>query len=301
MAERETLYACWSRRTLRLYPRAWRERYGDEVALVLARHRVTLWTVFDMLLGAADAHLHPELLPGRLTSMAHRIRTSEIAIFCAWVLFVVAWLPLRFVRDPLPIWQAAVAAHPELSIALSILDVAGIVATLAILAGGLPILAAAVGQSIRARNWRLLLLFAVPIAAAAALVGYGILAIPGSGARQSSAPGAPLTPLAVVLQLGLVVLLLVAVGGSTAAVAAAITRSEMGERILRFALLPAGIATLAITLGLLAGVTLSALVFTEAPQVGTWPPLQVGDALLMLLAAVLAGFALRRGLAARGA
>src|SRR5579885_3392735 len=86
---------------LRLYPRAWRERYADEITLVLAAHRVTLWTALDMLLGALDARLHPDLLPGTVVSVAQRLRNSEVAVFCAVVLFCLAWLPLRLVRDPL--------------------------------------------------------------------------------------------------------------------------------------------------------------------------------------------------------
>ena len=160
---------------------------------------------------------------------------------------------------------------------------------------------AALAQAAAAHRWRLLSLFAAPLLATAALVVYWIVAVPASTAHQSSAPGAPLTPLAIALQLGLVVLLLVAIGGSAAAVAAAIGRSELAERVLRFALLPAGIATAALALGLLGAVALTALIFAEAPQVSSAPPLHVGDLLLMLAAVALAIVALQRGIrAARG-
>jgi hypothetical protein len=286
---------------LRLYPRAWRERYGDEVASVLAEHHVTAWTALDLLLGAFDAHLHRSLLPERLISMAHRIRSSEIVVFCAVVLFCVAWLPLRLVRDPLPIWQSAVGAHPELLAALNVLDVAGSVATLAVVIGGLPILFTALAQGVAARRWAVLALFGVPLLAAIVLIVYWIVAIPASTVRQNSAPDAPFTPLAVGLQLGLVILLLLAIGGSAAAVAAAIGRSELSERLLRFALLPAGVATIALALGLAGAVALTALIFAEAPQVSSSPPLHVGVLLLMLAAVALAVAALRHGIgAARG-
>lgn len=42
-----------------LYPRAWRERYGDELEAVLETERVSLATRLDILRGAIDAHLHP--------------------------------------------------------------------------------------------------------------------------------------------------------------------------------------------------------------------------------------------------
>jgi hypothetical protein len=59
----QTLRAEWVVRLLRLYPRTWRDRYGDEVAELLHNHQVTLWTALDIFLGALDAHAHPDLLP----------------------------------------------------------------------------------------------------------------------------------------------------------------------------------------------------------------------------------------------
>src|SRR5258708_29433195 len=94
----------------------------------------------------------------------------------------------------------------------------------------------------------------------------------------------------------LLLLLVLAVGGSATAIAAAIGRSELSVRLLRFALLPAAVATGALALGLLAALVLTALIFAEAPQVGSWPPLHAGALALLLAAALLAGFALRRGL-----
>ena len=46
---------------LALYPRSWRLRYGEEIAAILGQERLTLSRVVDLILGAVDAHLHPEL------------------------------------------------------------------------------------------------------------------------------------------------------------------------------------------------------------------------------------------------
>jgi hypothetical protein len=46
---------------LRCYPRAWRERYGDELIDLLARERRTPRLALDLALGALDAHLHPQV------------------------------------------------------------------------------------------------------------------------------------------------------------------------------------------------------------------------------------------------
>jgi hypothetical protein len=43
---------------VRLYPRAWRERYGDELAALLEDRPAGPFDVADLLLGALDAHLH---------------------------------------------------------------------------------------------------------------------------------------------------------------------------------------------------------------------------------------------------
>ena len=48
---------------LRLYPAQWRKRYGEEFAVVLAGQRASLGLVFDVLGGAIDAHLHPQIQP----------------------------------------------------------------------------------------------------------------------------------------------------------------------------------------------------------------------------------------------
>ena len=46
---------------LRLYPRAWRRRYGAEMRTLLAGQRVSLRTYADLLAGAVDARLNPQI------------------------------------------------------------------------------------------------------------------------------------------------------------------------------------------------------------------------------------------------
>ena len=43
---------------LRLYPPRWRDRYGDELEVILADRPIGPFEVADLLLGALDAHLH---------------------------------------------------------------------------------------------------------------------------------------------------------------------------------------------------------------------------------------------------
>ena len=43
---------------VRLYPKAWRERYGDELMALLEDRPARPFDTLDLLLGALDAHLH---------------------------------------------------------------------------------------------------------------------------------------------------------------------------------------------------------------------------------------------------
>ena len=49
-------------RLLRLYPLAWRARYGDELADLVAVRPLGLSGSIDLIRGALDAHRHPELV-----------------------------------------------------------------------------------------------------------------------------------------------------------------------------------------------------------------------------------------------
>jgi hypothetical protein len=46
---------------LQLYPARWRERYGEEFGAVLASQSASVGLVLDVLGGAIDAHLYPQI------------------------------------------------------------------------------------------------------------------------------------------------------------------------------------------------------------------------------------------------
>ena len=283
---------------LRCYPYAWRERYRDEMIEIFQHYPVTIWTLIDLFVGAFDAHLHPTLLPRRIMTMAYRIRTSEIVIFCAFVVYGIAWFAVRFVRDPIPLWERIVAVHPEIRVALMAVDSAGLIALLAIAIGGIPILYVVLRNAWRERHWKLLGWLAFPLIAVVVLVGYSLLA---SGVwTQRAIPStldAPFTPLALVLQLVFFLLLCATIAGSTIAVSFAVTKSHFSERLLRFALIPAAVVTLGIVLGLIATGILASFIFSEAPQLAS-PPTMLVVVIMMLVAVGLSGNALWRGMRA---
>jgi hypothetical protein len=46
---------------LPLYPARWRVRYGEEFGAVLASQHASVGLVLDVLAGAVDAHLYPQI------------------------------------------------------------------------------------------------------------------------------------------------------------------------------------------------------------------------------------------------
>src|SRR5512141_1521494 len=78
---------------VRLYPARWRERYGDEFAVVLADRPLGPFDVADVLLGALDAHLH---LRGLGAASEHRkgfamsLRIGGYAAIAGGILWLLA-------------------------------------------------------------------------------------------------------------------------------------------------------------------------------------------------------------------
>jgi hypothetical protein len=65
---------------LRLYPATWRDRYGAEFDHVLAGQRVSLGLLLDVIGGAVDAHLHPQVLtpdPNRNPNLNPNLNQGE--------------------------------------------------------------------------------------------------------------------------------------------------------------------------------------------------------------------------------
>ncbi len=293
-AARTRLSGTLARWIVRRYPRAWRHRYQAEMEDLLDHQTIRLSTLADLAVGALDAHWHRNLLPTEVFTMAQRIRTSEVTIFIAFVVFIIPWALTQQMRDPLPLWEARTLVHPEIRLAYNGLQAAGAIATLALLAGGIPILFAALRQAWAARSGRGARLLLIPIVLTALLVGYSLVA--QRWWTQHSAPTSQnLTPLALILQLGFFLMLLVTIVGSTWAVARAIDQSAISVRILRLALIPAAILTVALAAGLVTQSILTTLVLTEAPDLAG-PPFGLAIFVaLMGLALGLAISALWRG------
>jgi hypothetical protein len=96
-----------TRRLVRLYPRAWRERYGNELeALILessAGRRVTWRTRADVTLSAAREHAH-RLTPSG-SPAPERSRAGMMLALWAWMLFVCSGATVQKVSEH---WQGSV-------------------------------------------------------------------------------------------------------------------------------------------------------------------------------------------------
>jgi hypothetical protein len=81
---------------LRLYPRAWRERYEDELLVMLEEQPASLSDAVDLVRGAVDARLHPQVprgdvIPEKETPMSTRPLGTLAAIGgIAWLIAILS-------------------------------------------------------------------------------------------------------------------------------------------------------------------------------------------------------------------
>jgi hypothetical protein len=276
---------------LLLYPRAWRQRYRAEMLLLLSQLHVRPRTLLDLIFGAADAHLHPGLVPREELTVTQRIRTSQFVISCATALYGVALLAMQQVRDPLPAWRHAAADYPQLRAGLIAGQLTGGLAVLAGLAGFVGVSAVMVRQAASAggslrravRRAGLLLLGWFSISAVTAAV---TVSRPGTGVR-------PLRLADLVLEyawLAATALTAVLAAGLLWRALGAVTLGPAAVRAARAGLAAASVAMAA---GLLATLAESGLLLAYQPQlIGAGWLAVIGGA--MLAATALAGLAVSR-------
>src|SRR5690242_16961432 len=90
-SDKPALYLRWARCLVKLYSAGWRERYGEEMLMILEDSMPTLKTILNLLLHLFDAYLHENLVAGRTPYMLQRMRSNELAVYGATLIFFVAW------------------------------------------------------------------------------------------------------------------------------------------------------------------------------------------------------------------
>jgi hypothetical protein len=283
---------------VRLYPRAWRDRYGDELLDLLAAAPVTSPMLLDLARGALDARLHLHQLlkgPARMTT---RMRSVAITTFAAWLLFCFAASGVAKSTEDLAFTDAG-HAHPVVAATRLVAGIAFGLSLTAVVVGGLPLLAAVARQAWRRRDRSALGLLAVPPAAAITVLAPTVLlGRVHVGPTRSTLDSA--------MFLGWIALGLAAATVSVLAVAALVRRSDPGVGALRVATWAASAAAAAMTLGLLAGAGYGLAVWTTTPALfhsadgilatplpATWTPALIAA----LIAVATADRAALRGLA----
>jgi predicted membrane protein len=159
-----------ARRMVRLYPRAWRERYEEEFVAMLEQGPVTIKDLFDVVFGAVDAWLSPQVVyEGRLV-MVSRMRGSVLAVLWAWVGLVVAGVGFRKMTEYDDFVRAA-RDSALVGVAFDTVVVGAVVALAAVAVGGAPVAFAALRKALAERRKDVLLL-CMPLIFGAGFVGY---------------------------------------------------------------------------------------------------------------------------------
>ncbi len=265
----------------------------------------------NLFFGALDAQLHPHLgttgmsLYERIFHMFSTLRCSLLTIFCAYVGFILAGWAFQKMTEYDDFMEVA-RTHSVVGISFNLVVIGAVVALLAVLAGGLPIAVAVIRSALAQKRCGPLLLLAVPVLAFAVFLGTTLFL------EALSRPGNHLSPVwQMFLSRGIFFGVLIAAAiASAGAVCLAVARSEIPERLLRFALLPSILATISMALMLAATIIWGLGLRDSAPQlftgndgivgsstVGTW----LGIVIAMAIATLLAVISLMRGLSARSA
>src|SRR5712692_5817324 len=224
----------------------------------------------------------------RMKQMLRTLRRSMIIIFCAFVLFGLAWLFFFRLNDPLSWWNPIVGLHPEVDITYRVIKIAGQVAFLLLLAGGLPMIFSAIKQALASRRRDVLVLFG--ISAFMVILFVVVIALIQLGLWGFDPNGG------IFALIFLAVLLVV-----TVSVGRAVARSEISERVLRFALFPMAGVTIAMGVGLLATFVEAWFLYIYTPQAfsGSDTANWVIADLMMIIATGMAIVALWRGMSTR--
>lgn len=221
--------------------------------------------------------------------MLQKLRWSIIHIFCAFVLFGVAWLGFTRISDPLPPWQALVRLHPEIGVTYQVMVLVGELAFFMMLAAGVPVVLSAIKHALVAKQSDLLLLLGGATFIFFVFIVFAVL-VTVMKVNGASVLGVLAGIFAILALLAVTTLLVLAVA-----------RSRVSERILRLALTPASLLVLAMCITLAAMLIEILQLLNVAPDMlasnGTVNWIIVG--LLMLGSTIWAALALLQGLRLR--
>lgn len=222
-----------------------------------------LWlpTLSDLLVGAAAEYITILIRAWKESWLMHRIRSSEITVFCAYIAFILAGMGFQKLTE-YDDFMAAARAHSTIGLAYNVIVGGAALALLAVLAGGLPLALAAMRYALATGRKDIPLLFGVPVLAFLLLIGYiiaGTHQVFGASSTPQSAANTRLLG-------GLLIILFGGAIASAAAVSLAIARSEISPALYRFSRVPAAIAAVAMAAMLVATVIWGVSLRASVPQ-----------------------------------
>jgi hypothetical protein len=244
---------------LRLFPGPWRARYGDEFSALLLDTGLSPAIIYDVLLAAADARLHPGRLERGWPPVIERLRRSELVIFVCWIVLAVAGTGFAKLTEDPP-FTTLRADQPLVAAAFDLVLAGALVSFLALLAAGTPIAAAIALDALRRRRWSQLVLLAVPVLAIGAWIGLTLLLVSLAGPPSDGL-------LRVALFITWVGSFLVAVAVGTVALGVAALNGSVDERLYRWAVRPALLTVAGMALVALAVIAWGGAVLATQPSV----------------------------------
>jgi len=239
-----------------LYPRAWRDRYGEELSALLEQTPPGIAATLDLLRGALIAHLRP--LAG--AAPAARARGTIVTVLGCFIIF--SALGSGFAKTT-ENYDYIEYLHPLLGVSHSVILIGALVGAGALLLAAAPLALASVALARRERDDALTLLVLTPPAAIATFAGsLGVLALWLNGHRAH--PG-------VVGWLLLCVCALCAAGGAFACWAASralVRRIDPPAVALAFSVAAVALVTLCMAVVTVATCVFLVGILVDAPQAG---------------------------------
>jgi hypothetical protein len=135
---------------LALYPLAFRRRYGDEMSALVEDSPAGPRATFDLVRGALVAHVRPPASIATALSPEDRLRATASGVLMCWIAFAAAGFGFYKTTEDHPFSKAG-DAHLALGGAHVAVQTLAIIASIAILAGALPLVVVALRQARRAR------------------------------------------------------------------------------------------------------------------------------------------------------
>lgn len=223
-----------ARLALRLYPVAYRRRYGDEMEALLEDSGAGPRSVLDLFRGAIGAHLRPEPALAGAVGRDERLRRGLAAVLLCWLLFAVAGLAFYKTTEGKPFEGAGGTPSPIGTFHLAI-QVLAVIGAAAVLVGVTPfVLAALRGREMPRRAGGLMRICAAVLAGAmieiAALTAAYLVAISIAAPHLAAEPNGPFGTPDVAISLALQLALMILVAAPAALVAARTWRAGTAAR-----------------------------------------------------------------------